>query len=365
MILTNGFDPDPRVYKEAKSLVKMGHEVIILCWDREGKYKDKEIEIVDGIVIQRFFSNAEYGSGYKQIFKYKVFINEVIDYLNNNKFDAVHCHDFDTLYMGYKVKKANNIKLVYDEHDLFYMYFKNRKGFLNKFIAFVIRNMEKRLLKKVDTHILVTEEMLNLYKDISSNTCIINNAPTEDTFNNIEKTYSDKLRIGYIGSIRYVDKLKVLIDVCKKYEKEVDVIISGRGIDLEELKEYTANISNVKLTGGYTMDELESLYQNIDITYAFYPGEISSISMPNKFYESIITETPIIANEFMEFGKVTKKNNIGFCMNEDNLYKELDITIKDILDNKQRLQDAINNMRKIKRDYLWEANEKVLKEIYS
>lgn len=364
MILTNGFDPDPRVYKEAKSLVNMGHNVEIICWDREGRYLDKELESIDGIIIRRFFSNATYGSGYKQIFKFKVFIKEVIKYLEKNSFDALHCHDFDGLYIGYQVKKRKNIPLTYDEHDLFYMYFKNRKGLLNKFISIIIQKLERRLLKKVDNHILVTDEMGKLYKNISKNVYIINNAPSMDTFKDIEKTKSHKLRIGYIGSIRYLNELKVLMDVCKSYEQKVDVIISGRGIELEELTKYSKNFNNVKITGGYTMSELEGLYKNIDITYAFYPSMISSISMPNKFYESIITETPIIANGFMEFGKVVKKHNLGFCIDEKKLYTELDRTVKVILDSGDVLDGIISNMRRIKKDYLWEANEKTLKLIY-
>ena len=42
MILTNGFDPDVRVYKEAKYLVEKNFEVTILCWDRRCEYIDKE-----------------------------------------------------------------------------------------------------------------------------------------------------------------------------------------------------------------------------------------------------------------------------------------------------------------------------------
>lgn len=47
MILTNGFDPDPRVYKEAKSLIKLGHKVTILCWDRSGEYINKPTEFLN------------------------------------------------------------------------------------------------------------------------------------------------------------------------------------------------------------------------------------------------------------------------------------------------------------------------------
>ena len=61
MILTNGFGSDPRVYKEAKTLVQAGHDVEILCWDRENKYINKEDEIIDGIKIKRFFARSKYG----------------------------------------------------------------------------------------------------------------------------------------------------------------------------------------------------------------------------------------------------------------------------------------------------------------
>lgn len=54
MLLTNGFDPDPRVYKEAKSLTKLGHKITILCWDRDGTYVDKPEENLNGIKIVRF-----------------------------------------------------------------------------------------------------------------------------------------------------------------------------------------------------------------------------------------------------------------------------------------------------------------------
>lgn len=36
MTLSNPFTPDPRVYNEAKSLVKAGHEVTVIAWDKNG-----------------------------------------------------------------------------------------------------------------------------------------------------------------------------------------------------------------------------------------------------------------------------------------------------------------------------------------
>ena len=55
MILTNGFDPDLRVYKEAKYIISLGHQLEIICWDRESRYKDKPSETIEGISIKRFY----------------------------------------------------------------------------------------------------------------------------------------------------------------------------------------------------------------------------------------------------------------------------------------------------------------------
>ena len=165
MILTNAFDPDPRVFKEAYTLVNHGHDVEILAWDRKSKYINCPTEIISGIKITRFFSVGEYGSGVKQIFGYFKYIKEVLKYLKVNKFDFIHCHDFDALLLGFLLKiKNRNLKLVYDEHDLFYLYFKHRSGIHNLTLTHLIKKIELFVLRYVDYHIVVTPKMREIYQ---------------------------------------------------------------------------------------------------------------------------------------------------------------------------------------------------------
>lgn len=365
MILTNGFDPDPRVYKEAKSLTKLGHNVTILCWDRSGIYSSKPEENIDGIKIVRFFGNAKYGSGYKQGAKFLKFKKDVLDYMVNKNFEAIHCHDFDGLFIGHGVNKKLKLKLTYDEHDLFYTYFSGRSGLLNKLISNFIIIEEKRMLKNVDTHIVVTPKMKEIYENISKKVFIINNAPYRNLFNNIEKTSSNKLRIGFIGSVRYYDEMKALIDASQPYKDYVEIVVCGRGIYSDKLAEYSKAFSNVKIHGAYNIKQLEELYRNIDITYAFYPGDTATISMPNKFYESIITETPIIANINTEFGYEVQKYKIGYGITGKDLTEELKAIIKKLVESGNEKKTIVENMKKIKEDYFWEANEPILNKIYT
>ena len=40
MTLANSFTHDPRVYNEARSLVKVGHSVTVLAWDKKKEHPD-------------------------------------------------------------------------------------------------------------------------------------------------------------------------------------------------------------------------------------------------------------------------------------------------------------------------------------
>ena len=77
MILTNGFNPDVRVYKEAKFLVQNGYNVTILCWDRKCKNELKIEENIDGINIKRFKIQSKPGSGMKQLMPFLKFAWQV------------------------------------------------------------------------------------------------------------------------------------------------------------------------------------------------------------------------------------------------------------------------------------------------
>lgn len=94
MILTNEFNPDPRVYKEAVYFVARGFNVTILCWDR-GISDLPEYEIKDGIEVIRFKIPSVYGSGFKQFGAFFKYILACRKYLKTHHCDYLHCNDLD------------------------------------------------------------------------------------------------------------------------------------------------------------------------------------------------------------------------------------------------------------------------------
>src|SRR5581483_6695758 len=65
MLLTNCFEPDPRVHAEAKALVEAGYRVSILAWDRDRKRPRNEV--IDGIEVERIYVSSTHGRGATQL----------------------------------------------------------------------------------------------------------------------------------------------------------------------------------------------------------------------------------------------------------------------------------------------------------
>src|SRR3954464_11238372 len=68
MLLTNAYDPDPRVRQEALALIGMGCRVKLIAWDRD--LKAPPSECMEGIGVERVFLASTHGRGSTQAFFY-------------------------------------------------------------------------------------------------------------------------------------------------------------------------------------------------------------------------------------------------------------------------------------------------------
>src|SRR5215471_10297221 len=117
MLLMNAYDPDPRVRQEALALIGMGCKVRLLAWDRDLKSVSKEC--MEGVEVDRVFVASTHGRGAGQLFFYaKVYLKMLWRGIRT-PFDAVHCHDLDTLPLGFLLGKLKRKPIVYDAHESF------------------------------------------------------------------------------------------------------------------------------------------------------------------------------------------------------------------------------------------------------
>lgn len=358
MIVTNRYDPDVRVHKEAKYLIESGYEVEILCWDRENDYTDREVEVMDGVKIKRFFPYAKYGTGYKQIVAYYRFLQEVKKYLNNITYDYLHCHDLDGVIVG-SLSNRKKKKLIFDMHEFYEVLGSNQK------IRYIIRGIVSYFQSMSDHIIYVNEEQIKVAKDKNKSKAIyIPNYPDDETFKDVQKYPSDKLRIAYIGAVRQYSQLKNLMDACKDMDT-VEVLIHGMGVAHNSLQNIKFEYSNVEVTGTFSINQVGELYKNADVLYVVYPMDNlqNKLSYPVKFFEGILTKTPIIGSKNSQIESFMKKYDIGFGVDGDSV-ESIRECIEMILGNKEILDKKVENLTKIQLDFTWKEVVMLLDKIY-
>lgn len=340
MILSNSFDPDIRVYKEAFALTQNGMKVKIHCWDRNSS--KKEYEDVDGIEIIRYRIKSKFGTGVKQLPAYLKFSYKVLKALKKERNIIVHCHDFDTMLIGLLTHKK--IYKVFDMHE---NYNYEMVGLKSKIYTILY----KRGLAKFDKFIYISNQQLNkLPLKVNKDKLIyLPNYPRTMDYTPIEKSKSDTLRVNYVGVVRDTKSLETLIK-CSLYDYEIGIYGSGVGYEVINLfnKCYTS-----KLYGHFDgIKDTSRIYRNTDILYCVYDPK--NFNWKNayfvKLYEAIITKTPIIVAKNTLAGDFVTLNQIGCAVDYGN-EEELLNAIKLIEVNYDAIVEKFNGLSEM---YAWE-----------
>lgn len=367
MLLDNGFDPDLRVYKEAKFLTEIGNEVEIVCLDRKNTYFNKPTEVYDGIKITRIFTRSEKTTKLIEknfiIRKLKYFIymhwlfkfaREAKKYLKNEDFEILHCHDLPMALCG--VRYFKNKKVIFDMHE----YYANKKSkLLNCLIDKVVKYVQKRATWIVHVNDFQVMNIKNREKLV-----YIPNYPEKAKFENFKRIESNDLRISYTGYVRHYGPLYSLMKAVSELEN-VKVSINGSGDAYEQLLQASKEMKNVVLTGKYSHEDIAKFYENSDLVYIVYNAKNKNDEMafPTKFFEAIITCTPMVVSENTAMGDFVVSNNIGFVVDGTD-YNSIKKVLKEIKENPMLLKEKYENLIKISNKYSWEEIVLNLEKVY-
>lgn len=358
MILTNGFDPDVRVYKEAKYLVSKGFEVTILCWDRKCEYSSKIEEVVDGIEIKRFEIPSKPGTGFKQIVPYLKFMKQVRKYLKDEKYEYLHCHDFDGIVVGMFAKKRKSQKVIFDMHEYY------NTGIYAKFYWIVekmINFLQKKSYKVIHVNNYQIEKVLDENRE---KLVFLPNYPELEQFKKLKHQPSDKIRIIYAGYVRHFIPLTNLAKAVNELQN-ITVEVHGTGDKFEQVKALEKEYKNFKVFGKFEHDEIIDFYSNSDLVYIVYDkgNKNNETALPTKFFEAIASCIPVIVSNNSLLEEKVKEYDIGFSV-EDTDYKSIKNVLEEIEKNDEILKQKRENIKKIPEKFSWEEIVKNLDEIY-
>lgn len=361
MLLTNDFNPDPRVYKEALYLTKQGAHVTILCWDRESESDCAEYEIQDGIEVVRYKFPSIAGSGMKQLGSALKYIIACKKYLNNNHCDFLHCNDLDGAIIGWLTRKGIT-PMVFDMHEVYDGYYIGKPSIMRKITKFFIR---KSVAALYENDVYLSDS----YKEVHDKLYKLKNYPDSGLIETKPKSKSNIFRIGYHGAVRgQIKEFKALFDAVKDMSEEIRVDINGNGPDLKELKELEKSCCNVFIHGAFDGTKmLSNLYEGTDLLFCGYAPDNPNqqeTAEPVKYFEAILTGTPMLATEALSIGKKVTENGFGLACDTRNPNAIRDAILK-IKEDKALWQKFHENELVVAHKYDWQEEVKVLDKVYN
>lgn len=250
----------------------------------------------------------------------------------------------------------SNKPYIYEESDLVHTYMNNRLS-----IRF-FECLDKRIIKKSLLTVFTSEGFLRYHfgKNFPFNTCVVaNKLPMEvKELKNIPTGIVDinHLKIGFVGFLRFKSIFNFAKVFCQNFpNNEFHFYGTANNESDRLLFEPLKKMDNCFFHGTFKHpDELPEIYSKIDLVLSTYDVSNENVryAEPNKIYESIFFDTPIIVSSKTFLGQKVQELGIGFeidALNDIEVISFINNLTSEIVDNKiQRIraldkQIALNN----------------------
>lgn len=365
---SNPVDPDSRVEKEVNALLRDGHSIKILAWDRTSKYKLKKTTLCfenGDAEIYRFGIPATFGGGMKKnllpLLKFQL---RIYQWLNKNVdfFDAIHACDFDTALTSSKIAFKYRKKFIYDIFD----YYVDAFNVPSK-IKSLIEKKDQMIINNADAVIICTEKRKEQIVGTNPRKLVVihNTPPSYDEQKmgtlNLKK---DKFKIVYVGILDEGRLIKETAEIVKsnlKYEYHV----AGFGRLAPLLEDMSKKYDNIFFYGRIPYNKALKLEYSCDIMTALYDptNPNNYYASPNKFYEAIMLGKPLIMVKDTGMDEIVEKNNIGVVIDYNS--KSLADGLFRIISEKNSWNVIFQKMRELyENNYNWVEMEQRLIKLY-
>lgn len=364
-IVFNPFINDSRVLKESSSLANAGFNVEVIA---HGDKRLENYEIKENFTIKRFcyLDRKITKSKLKKLLIYFKWLKAVIAYTKNS--DILQCNDLNTLPIAFVVKGFynKNIKIVYDAHE-----YETETNGLSGVSKSITKILEKFFMQYVDKTITVSDgiadEYVKLYNiekpSLVLNTPLFKEVEKKDIFRETFGIKKNQTIFLYQGSLGRGRGIEVILDTFKELDTSKVIVFMGYGQLEELLIKESKKYKNIYFHKAVTPDILLDYTSSTDFGIATIEDTCLSYHycLPNKMFEYIMAEIPVIVSNLPEMKKIVEEDNLGIVA-ENNTIQGLKEAMKatETLD----MQIIKDNLKKAKKTYSWQEQEKVLIETY-
>ncbi len=281
-----------------------------------------------------------------------------------SKKDVLLANDLDTLLPNHLVSKLTGKKLVFDSHEFFseipeLIDRKNTKS--------IWQFLERYLIPKQKFGITVSQgiadEYVDLFKvdfEVVKNYPKLKNSPQSDNSNYFGK--NSKPIILYQGAVNLGRGLELMIETMQ-FLPDYKFVIVGDGDIIDELKQKVkiAKLSDrIQFLGKKTPSELQKITPNaaLGISLEEDLGLNYRYALPNKLFDYIQAEIPVLVSDLPEMKNVVEKHDIGEIAKRRNP-KALAEQIQKLIQ-----KDFSAKLSVAKKELIWENQEQKLLDIF-
>lgn len=316
--------PNPRINKRIQVFKEAG-SVNVICTRRssqniwEPAHKNVEHTIYDiDLPSSRQLIKRTIAS-----MKYQRMAIEKLEEIEPN---IIYAEGLDSLIIANKYKRYHVVKIIFEVADLRECFIEYSKNVFKRVQRYLVSREEKKNFKGVDYLILTSPKFFDLHyhKLISRDKMMfIPNAPDAEVFSNYKKKNCGKFTVGFIGGIRYIDQMRMLVDAAESVG--CNVLFAGAGgttDDYKRITEYCKGKEFVTFTGKYYYNEdIAKLYGMVDCVYAVYEADNPNvrIALPNKLYEAVYCELPIIVAKETYLAELVREWGAGFAVSHKDI----------------------------------------------
>jgi glycosyltransferase involved in cell wall biosynthesis len=241
----------------------------------------------------------------------------------NTSFEVVHCHDLDTLPLGFLLGKLKRKPIVYDAHESFPDMI---EGSVHPRVQGVLVRLENFLIRRIDLLITVGEKLRRhfTYRGARRSVVVGNWKRLEDFSRSEEQNLETRSRLGIpVGALVVVCITQLLKD--RKIEElleavadcpDVYVIVGGKGVLQNLVQQAAAANPRILLAGFVSGKQIADYTCASDVVYyGFDPQNPNArFSAPNKLYEALAAGRPLITGDFGEIADVVRNAGCGIVL---------------------------------------------------
>jgi len=297
--------------------------------------------------------------------------------------DVISGHDLIPLFIGWLSscfqKKENRPKLVYDSHE--FTIFNSKKS---RFQIFLVTQFERFLIKRcaftIEVNDGIADEVQRIHK-LKERPVVVRNIPEkwvidpavcQETRSQIMKSFQGEnsfFLVMYHGRVmpdRGIEMLIRLVSV----NPNVAAIIFGNG-EAQFVRKLQQKVQELSVDGRiYFHEEVpqKELWKYVgaaDVGMILAPAITRNhlYSLPNKFFENIQSETPIVCPSYPEMERIIKHYRNGLTCDPTDL-AAVNHCIEQFRTDSELYQNCKRNTVRAKEELCWEKEKITLKEAY-